>query len=144
MLLCAIKLVFVSSLRLDVLSGSLSLLCAIKFVFASLLRQDVTDRLALDAKVSRALSIKRWRTLSTSTLSSCYRCTRHRISPVNACVYLAAKLLLFLEASKHSSYFFSISAIRCSRSHARHEPTPSQTKLHVAQRVRPTRKNNPS
>lgn len=25
--------------------------------------------------------------------------------------------------------------------HARHEPTPSQTKLHVAQRVRPARKN---
>ena len=24
------------------------------------------------------------------------------------------------------------------------EPTPSQTKLHVAQRVRPARKNNPS
>ena len=24
--------------------------------------------------------------------------------------------------------------------HARHEPTPSQTKLHVAQRVRPARK----
>lgn len=45
LLLCAIKLVFVSSLRLDVLSGSLSLLCAIKFVFASLLRLDVTDRL---------------------------------------------------------------------------------------------------
>ena len=44
-MLCAIKLVFVSSLRLDVLSGSLSLLCAIKFVFASLLRLDVTDRL---------------------------------------------------------------------------------------------------
>jgi hypothetical protein len=60
--------VLVSSLRLDVLSGSLSLLCAIKFVFASLLRQDVTDRLALDAKVSRALPIKRWRILSTSTL----------------------------------------------------------------------------
>lgn len=35
LLLCAIKLVFVSSLRLDILSGSLSLLCAIKFVFAS-------------------------------------------------------------------------------------------------------------
>ena len=96
----AIKLVFVSSLRLDVLSGSLSLLCAIKFVFASLLRQDVTDRLALDAKVSRALSIKRWRTLSTSTLSSCYRCTRHRISPVNACVYLAAKILISDEDPK--------------------------------------------
>lgn len=100
LLLCAIKLVFVSSLRLDVLSGSLSLLCAIKFVFASLLRQDVTDRLALDAKVSRALSIKRWRTLSTSTLSSCYRCTRHRISPVNACVYLAAKILISDEDPK--------------------------------------------
>ena len=28
--------------------------------------------------------------------------------------------------------------------HARHEPIPSQTKLHVAQRVRPSRKNNPS
>ena len=44
-MLCAIQLVLVSSLRLDVLSGSLSLLCAIKFVFASLLRLDVTDRL---------------------------------------------------------------------------------------------------
>ena len=31
--------------RLYVLSGNLSLLCAIKFVFASLLRLDVTDRL---------------------------------------------------------------------------------------------------
>ena len=90
----------VSSLRLDVLSGSLSLLCAIKLVFVSLLRQDVTDRLALDAKVSRALSIKRWRTLSTSTLSSCYRCTRHRISSVNACVYLAAKILISDEDPK--------------------------------------------
>ena len=94
------KLVLVSSLRLDVLSGSLSLLCAIKLVFVSLLRQDVTDRLALDAKVSRALSIKRWRTLSTSTLSSCYRCTRHRISSVNACVYLAAKILISDEDPK--------------------------------------------
>ena len=100
LLLCAIKLVLVSSLRLDVLSGSLSLLCAIKLVFVSLLRQDVTDRLALDAKVSRALSIKRWRTLSTSTLSSCYRCTRHRISSVNACVYLAAKILISDEDPK--------------------------------------------
>ena len=33
--------------RLYVLSGSLSLLCAIKLVFVSLLRLDVTDRLAL-------------------------------------------------------------------------------------------------
>ena len=45
----------VSSLRLDVLSGSLSLLCAIKFVFASLLRLDVTDRLTLGALASRVL-----------------------------------------------------------------------------------------
>jgi hypothetical protein len=44
-LLCAIQLVLVSSLRLDVLSGSLSLLCAIKLVFVSSLRLDVTDRL---------------------------------------------------------------------------------------------------
>ena len=28
--------------------------------------------------------------------------------------------------------------------HIRHEPIPSQTKQHVAQRVRPSRKNNPS
>lgn len=45
----------VSSLRLDVLSGSLSLLCAIKLVFVSSMRLDVTDRLALGTLVSRAL-----------------------------------------------------------------------------------------
>ena len=48
---------FVSSLRLDVLSGSLSLLCAIKFVFASLLRLDVTDGFALGALASRAFIV---------------------------------------------------------------------------------------
>ena len=47
----------VSSLRLDVLSGSLSLLCAIKFVFASLLRLDVTDGFSLGALASRAFIV---------------------------------------------------------------------------------------
>ena len=69
--------------------------------------------------------------------------TRHRISSVNACVYLSAKILLFLETSKHSSYFLAPLSYAVP-GHARHEPTPSQTKLHVAQRVRSARKNNPS
>ena len=37
-------------------------------------------------------------------------------SSVNACVYLSAKILVFFETSKHSSYFFSASVMRCSRS----------------------------
>ena len=71
-----------------------------------------------------------------------YRCT-HRISSVNACVYLSAKVLVSFETSKHSSYFLAPLSYAVP-GHARQEPTPSQTKLHVAQRVRPARKNNPS
>ena len=43
--------------RLYVLSGNLSLLCAIKFVFASLLRLDVTDGFSLGALASRAFIV---------------------------------------------------------------------------------------
>ena len=42
-------------------------------------------------------------------LPSClaiYRCTRHRISSVNACVYLSAKILVFFETSKLFIIFF--------------------------------------
>ena len=47
----------------------------------------------------------------------------HRISSVNACVYLSAKIFLFFEASKHSSYFLAPQSYAVP-GHARHEPTP--------------------
>ena len=59
-------------------------------------------------------------------LPSClaiYRCTRHRISSVNACVYLSAKIFLFFEASKHSSYFLAPQSYAVP-GNARHEPKP--------------------
>ena len=68
--------------------------------------------------------------------------TRHRISSVNACVYLSAKIFSLKQANIHHIFFAPLSY--AVPGHARHEPTPSQTKLHVAQRVRPARKNNPS
>ena len=54
--------------RLYVLSGSLSLLCAIKLVFVSSMRLDVTGRPTLDALASRVLLCSQ--SFSKNTLKS--------------------------------------------------------------------------